>query len=329
MSDPLLTDDYVASILQRDAQREGQSRLFASGLASILGGRTRPRSEAPRPNARFLKNLVRNMDSHNAALKAREEGDSKRRMSDRARDQRRDRGHDRSERRGRRDSLERYSTNDARRRERWDGRERYPIDDSRRRERRRKEDRQRERSLSPTSGDDYQRRTKERRRERSGEPEASGPLKRKREAPVKTYGAATDSDSEPLDSFIGPQPPPVSAPRGRGAANTSSMDARFSSTYDPRVDVSLDPHEEGDDWDMALEALRDRAKWRKSGAERLRAAGFTEEEVDQWESGTGGEKDVGQVRWRKKGERREWDRGKVVDRNHVGLTPEWSRLKDI
>jgi hypothetical protein len=85
------------------------------------------------------------------------------------------------------------------------------------------------------------------------------------------------------------------------------MDGRFSDTYDPKADVLPDP-DEADDWDEALEALRDRQKWKQQGAERLRAAGFTDEQVKKWENGD--EKDVSDVRWSKAGEGREWDRGK-------------------
>lgn len=110
------------------------------------------------------------------------------------------------------------------------------------------------------------------------------------------------------------------------------MDARFDPNYDPNADVSLDQDEDGDDWDMALEALRDRAKWRKSGAERLKAAGFTDYEVAKWEKGGSGkgsgEKDISDVRWNKRGEGREWDRGKTVDGGRVDVKAEWGRLKD-
>ena len=105
------------------------------------------------------------------------------------------------------------------------------------------------------------------------------------------------------------------------------MDARFDPAYDPKTDVSLEPDGERDDWDMALEALRDRAKWKAQGADRLKAAGFTDQEVQRWESG--GEKGVEDVRWRKKGESREWDRGKTMSKGGVVDTrPEWGRLKD-
>lgn len=91
------------------------------------------------------------------------------------------------------------------------------------------------------------------------------------------------------------------------------MDSRFDPSYNPQEDVDLEPEEDRDEWDMALEALRDRAKWRSQGADRLRAAGFTDEEIQKWKKG--GEKDVTDVHWKGKAEGREWDRGKVADKS--------------
>lgn len=142
--------------------------------------------------------------------------------------------------------------------------------------------------------------------------------------------ASYDSqDSDPLDSIIGPCPPPpipkIQA-RGRGTfASSATIDAHFSSRYDPATDVRPDPDTE-DDWDQALEALRDRQRWKQQGADRLRAAGFTEEEVGKWEN-TGGEKREEDVRWRGRGEDREWDRGKVMGEEGIETMPEWGRLK--
>lgn len=103
------------------------------------------------------------------------------------------------------------------------------------------------------------------------------------------------------------------------------MDMHFASNYDPANDVRLNSDSD-DDWDQALEALRDRQRWKQQGADRLRAAGFTEDEVRKWEKG--GEKNEDDVRWAKKGEGREWDRGKVVDEDgHIALKAEWGRLK--
>jgi len=102
------------------------------------------------------------------------------------------------------------------------------------------------------------------------------------------------------------------------------MDTRFDSNYDPSIDVQPDPETE-DDWEQALEAMRDRVKWKQQGADRLRAAGFTDTEVKKWEKGD--KKDEEDVRWAKKGEGREWDRGKVVDGDGaVELKAEWGRL---
>jgi len=102
------------------------------------------------------------------------------------------------------------------------------------------------------------------------------------------------------------------------------MDSRFSSNYNPTIDVQPDPEEE-DDWEQALEAMRDRQRWKQQGADRLLAAGFSETEVKKWEKGDA--KDESDVKWAKHGEGREWDRGKVVDENGmVELKPEWGRL---
>jgi len=104
------------------------------------------------------------------------------------------------------------------------------------------------------------------------------------------------------------------------------MDSRFSSSYDPSIDIRPDSDLDDDDWDQALEAMRDRQRWKEQGAERLKAAGFSEKEVRSWEKG--GEKTEEDVRWAKNGEGREWDRGKVVDNEgDVELKAEWGRLK--
>jgi len=81
-----------------------------------------------------------------------------------------------------------------------------------------------------------------------------------------------------------------------------------------------------DDWDEALEAMRDRERWKKQGADRLRAAGFKDEQVKKWEKG--GDPMEEDVVWTKKGQDREWDRGKFVDEDgDVALKAEWGRLK--
>jgi hypothetical protein len=84
-----------------------------------------------------------------------------------------------------------------------------------------------------------------------------------------------------------------------------------------------------DDWDLALEALRDRAKWKQKGEERLRAAGMNDATIDRWKSnaaftGLDGERNTDEVQWSKKGEGREWDRGKVMDDDgHIDVQAAW------
>lgn len=146
---------------------------------------------------------------------------------------------------------------------------------------------------------------------------------------MSTKTQACDSDSDPLEAIVGPLPPSPIAPvraRGRGAhkVNKTAMDARFSSSYNPADDVQL-PSDIEDDWGDALESLRDRQRWKQQGAERLKAAGFSDDQVRKWEKGD--EKTGDDVRWAPMGQGREWDRGKVVDEDgQVKLQAEWGRL---
>ncbi len=83
-----------------------------------------------------------------------------------------------------------------------------------------------------------------------------------------------------------------------------------------------------DDWELALEALRDRARWKQKGEDRLREAGFNSDIVERWKSGSsaaaanGDEMD--NVKWSSKSEGREWDRGKFVDGDgHINVKASW------
>lgn len=182
----------------------------------------------------------------------------------------------------------------------------------------------RKRSRSPESEKSREKSHRSHRHRRS--PSTEG---KPREKTVKEPENKPDYDSDPLDSIIGPRPPPVPevTRKGRGTiSQASGIGSRFSANYDPTVDVQLDFDEEND-WDQALEALRDRQKWKQSGADRLRAAGFTDDEVSKWEKG--GEKREEDVKWSKAGEGREWDRGKVVDdAGVVSIEPKFGRLTE-
>ncbi|KAL2065631.1 hypothetical protein VTL71DRAFT_3301 [Oculimacula yallundae] len=393
-ADEDLTDDYVAALLAKDA-KESSIKYSSVGLEAF--GRSKPPASKPKPNTRFLRNIIKDTDSHNAALLAKEAAESRARLEKLARsspqrierqggdirkrqlgdiaailggrpskrkrvekggrgeregrrvntsseDEKEERprgkesrehkdkdreeetwsrGH-RSHRRHRSVSEERGKDREGRR-ERERSRSRSPREhrnkDKESRHRHRSPRRKRSRSRSPSRTREKSHRSYRHRRSPSNERKLSKPEPKKPEKP--------DYDSDPLDDIIGPRPPPIPEVhrKGRGTiSQASGIDSRFSANYDPMADVHLDFDEEND-WDQALEALKDRVKWKQQGADRLRAAGFTEEEVGKWEKG--GEKREEDVKWSKRGEGREWDRGKVVgDDGAVSFEPKFGRLTD-
>ncbi|KAI0389568.1 hypothetical protein F5Y17DRAFT_448436 [Xylariaceae sp. FL0594] len=241
-----------------------------------------------------------------------------------------------------RDDSDRRSHRHEKERERHRDRDR---DRSRERDRERDRDhrRNRDRTRSRSGSRDREREERHRRRrERSSrdkddsrsarhrDSEKAEKTSTRREAERREKESDSDSDSDPLDDIIGPAPASKSTVRRRGRGAISAMsgiDTRFAADYDPKVDVSPDPEEAaGDDWDNAVETFRDRMKWKQQGAERLRSAGFTEEQIRKWEKGD--EKDETDVKWNEAGGVREWDRGKVVSPDGaVTPQPEYGRLK--
>lgn len=218
-------------------------------------------------------------------------------------------------------SLERYTVRRSKKRKDDDG-ESYARRNSSSEDEEREEDdrkrRRKDRSRSPKSSPrKHRHRSPMRSKDKDKDKDKSTSAKAADRSPRKSANRSSntqqmdgDADSDPLEDLMGPAPPPKVVPRGRGALNgASDMDSRFSD-YDPKSDVQLDD-DTRDDWDDALEALRDRARFRQQGADRLRQAGFTEEQVKKWEKG--GEKNIDDVQWTKAGEKREWDRGKDVE----------------
>lgn len=132
--------------------------------------------------------------------------------------------------------------------------------------------------------------------------------------------------SDLLEELFGPLPPRAASPdvptKGRGNLSSTAMDARFTEDYHPSMEMQSDTDQD------ELEAMRDREQWRLRGADRLRAAGFSEDVIKNWQNG--GEKKEGNVedvKWAKQGEAREWDRGKVLDeQGNVDLKPKWGGL---
>jgi hypothetical protein len=74
--------------------------------------------------------------------------------------------------------------------------------------------------------------------------------------------------------------------------------------------MDVEPEDTGEgDWSDAVEAYRDRLKLQRNQEQRLRAAGFSDKDLPKFKEGES-EKKESNVKWVKKGEKREWDIGK-------------------
>ncbi|PNS19573.1 hypothetical protein CAC42_7417 [Sphaceloma murrayae] len=329
VADTPLTDDYVAELLAKDAK--AVSARAAAGLSMAIGKRP---STTAKPNTRFLRNILRDTDAHNAALLAKEAEESRARLKA-------------LEPKRKRQEQQMYSVRarreggDSLKRRRVDGdsRDSRTYNEGSTRTKRTREfmqhDQERKKDRNSTRYNDREERPEGKankhrstdshleRRPRSRSPvdrqrrrrQLESPPSRSRikaDVPEKSSRRRRSRSTSIEGSVIGPRrarETPVVHSRGRGIAGLGeAMDARFEAGYDPASDVRIDSDE--DDWDQALEALKDRQKWKEKGAERLKAAGFSDADVKKWSSG---KQDADDVRWAKKGEDREWDRGKTVD----------------
>lgn len=397
-------DAFVAKLLAEDAKKSSL-RYAQQGLSALLP--RRPTGAAPKPNTRFLKAIVREADSHNAALKKKEGLDARIRQRELGERNRRDFAEDdhkyedarprkrrrysdeksHRERRIPRQDISRGRLNTSS--ERSPSRERRgrrngPVQDDERLENqlngRHRQDRKRYRSRSrsePWSADrqdrnrtaqrgrgnekDYKRRHRSRSSQSNHTRDQQTSKDANRDSAEIRRSAVAEHDhsesgrhsthdayeSDPLEVFVGPlnkpkqkvlktEKPPVRS-KGRGAYKPSSavMDAHFSSDYNPVLDVHLESEleDEKEDWDMALEAIRDREMFKQKHAERLREAGFDDAEIKKW-GHSGKEKEVEDVKWTARGEAREWDLGKVNQDNasgrpggssRSGMSPSWSK----
>ena len=95
------------------------------------------------------------------------------------------------------------------------------------------------------------------------------------------------------------------------------MDSRFQPGYNPTDEGESG----GDGFEDALEAYRDRQKWKQQGADRLRSAGMGDDFVRAWENRD--LKNEARLKWAEKGGTREWDRGKVEGEMGVDLRADW------
>ncbi|QPC69741.1 hypothetical protein HYE68_000493 [Fusarium pseudograminearum] len=272
-------------------------------IHAILGGKRRPRNEDEAgPSSR--------RDSKRSDKDQKPEREQDQDSNDIFSNRRSDRGHGRLSREDRRSKTD---------------------DDSRRSDKSRREHKRRDRSRSRDGESEeegrrhhshsHKRRDRSRtptRRRRSRSPRESKSRHRHR-SPLDTKedrkrNKEQEEDSDVLEDLIGPAPPPKY--RGRGTiGGFSGIDRRFSETYDPKTDVQMDEDDGGGNWDDAVEAFRDRQKLRQNQEQRLKAAGFADEQI-QRASGTD-ENLEENVQWSKAGEKRAWDVGKVIGADGV------------
>lgn len=328
-----LDDDYVARLLAEDAKKTSQKYL-SQGLSAFLPQR---RVDAPKPNTRFLSHIVREADNHNAALKRKEEIEAKKRLRELHGQDERPRKRARADetagsKRNRllkdivsaansehktkhrprdsrqREESRRTTSNDRSKdsRSRRHGEQDRGYTSSRELDRRSRSPETHLEEHTETSHASSQRIRRERHHSRDRESKASVKTE-------TTHGAFDGADER---AFTGPEAHVQK--RGRGAfKKKSGIDDRFEKGYDPSQDISLDSDDEDDsqDWEMALEAMRDRAKWKQNQANRMREAGFDEKDITKWEKSSlkykDREPDATGFKWSRKGETREWDAGKV------------------
>ncbi|UKZ86700.1 uncharacterized protein TrAFT101_002524 [Trichoderma asperellum] len=362
-NDELLTDEYVADLLAKEAS-DCSLKYSAMGMEAF-NTKNKP-SNALKPNTRFLRNIINETDSHNKALLAKEAAESRARLKDlehaeevkrlktdptprdirkrqlgniqsilggsrhkrgddtksaasEERSKNRSDGNRHSHRSSRR---ERDASPDRRKSKKDYGRlSRSPQDDERRthHEDKPRSSRRRHRDHSPEHkrrhsrdrGRDRSKSPRRRRHSRSPRTKRSkhrsrSPLAAEKQSLRDARNRHDDDESDPLEEFIGPAPPPRY--RGRGTVGgASGLDRRFSDSYDPSTDIL--PDDEEANLDDAVEAFRDRQKLRLIQAERARAAGIAEHQIQKMNNSQR-EKTEEDVVWSKAGEKREWDRGK-------------------
>ncbi|RGP77906.1 pre-mrna-splicing factor 38b [Fusarium longipes] len=272
-------------------------------IHAILGGKRRSRTEDEAgPSSR--------RDSKRSGRDRKSDREEKQGADDLFTNRRSDRGQhgrlSREDRHSKTDDDSRQSDRSRREHKRRD-RSRSKDRDTEEEGRHRHSHRRRDRSRTPT------------RRRRSRSPRESKSRHRHRSPldtkEVRKRNEEQEEDSDVLEDLIGPAPPPKY--RGRGTVGGSSgIDRRFSETYDPKTDIQMDEdNDDGNTWDDTVEAFRDRQKLRQNQEQRMKAAGFGDEQI-QRASGTE-EKSAESVQWSKAGEKRAWDVGKVIGTDGV------------
>ncbi|KAJ3053925.1 hypothetical protein HK097_003075 [Rhizophlyctis rosea] len=229
-------DRYVAELIASEAAA-ANSRYDTFGVSAFLG-----RSKnLPKPNKRFLTNVIKSTDAHNEALLRKEREEAEDRLRDMARE--------------RRKGLNPSSRDSRRRKRDW----REEISDEEERDDGRSGRRRRRRSHDKNSESDDEERRKSKRGRKSKDTDASKSPEKKRTTSPSSKHHHTQPDTNPSVESWGTHScmrlpissphlnPPESNPRptkssprktkGRGSTGSTRLDKYFSEGYDPRLDL--------------------------------------------------------------------------------------------
>lgn len=296
-----LSDEYIARLLAEDARKT--SSRYAKQSSSVPSSRPRP-ANALKPNTRFLQNIVREADQHNSALRRREEIDAQARLRNLRRNLSSTSGQESAvSRLSRRTHLSDRRSNSSRD-------DRSHSDKRRRHRRHGQEISPRAVSSDAVNGDCR------RPDEQTSDSRRASNYPRSRN-PQVAADACLARHASHLDSTETTEQEGVHPHDGENRVSTSTIDQHFAASYNPAQDVRTYSQDRSfdDDWDMALEAVRDREKWKRSQAASMKAAGYKDQDIEQWRHGftssDGRERDPGELKWAKKGEVREWDHNKL------------------
>ncbi|KAI5806872.1 hypothetical protein EDC01DRAFT_742597 [Geopyxis carbonaria] len=259
-------------------------------LTSRLRLSTKSSAAKPKPNTRFLQNIVREADSHNAALRAREIHVSRSRLISLQ-----SHSHDNFDELYHNQRVQpvkgkHHSTKVSRRHTR-------PL------HKRMTDDQARPERTRQGKGIHKRRALKDPHRQPYCRP--TGKHNHITKDDIRERDISLSSDS--WEEFIGPLAPTLH--RGRGSISAgAAMDVHFSQHYDPKKDYHRDSCEIMS-WDQTVEDYRDRHKRKQHDADKLRSVGLEKTPRTAYFCD-----DEANLKWATKGDTREWDKGKSAGR---------------
>jgi hypothetical protein len=340
-----LSDSDLTSLLLSEA-RTASKNYSTQGLAAYLPN---PRRATPKikPNTRFLQNLVRNADGHNERLRKREEGERKEKLrvlereamkregrlvefSDDEADRRQangergegEEGEDGERRRKRRKANDNDDDEEGRRRWHKSSKQTRGRDERRRRKRRRntssaEEGSEGSRSRSRSRESRHHRKHRSRRDDSADGSEEEHKHKHKsrshrKEKRRRDTNSASEDNPSPHpkpDTHQDPKPQHIKLSTTTNPSNTNPTNPQAATPQNTNT-TNNPTQDNDDDWSLSLTSLRARANHaRIQAAKSITAAAHSgSRDSSDLHSPNGID-----LKWSKKGEEREWDRGKGVE----------------